>query len=197
MSETILIGTYGLSDKQIEFIKTNIPNKKCEVMDTDCFTDIIATYTIAAVVMWNKLQENDKGILVDYYTQIDAASEALFLIGNKEDIPKTLLKSVSVYPSFEEFTKNAKYVLLGAYNRKKKNENYSAILSKCILILSLMRKKNYITTKEIAEKLECSERTAQRYIETLRAAGEWIEYDVSHKGWTLLAEGKSILWGDI
>ena len=196
MQNAVLIGTYGLSEAQLNIIRDNVPAKKCEVMDTDCFTDIIATYTIAAVVVWDKLQENDKGILVDYYTQIDAASETLFLIGNKEDIPKTLLKSVSVYPSFEEFTKNAKYVLLGAYNRKKKNENYSAILSKCILILSLMRKKNYITTKEIAEKLECSERTVQRYIETLRAAGEWIEYDISHKGWTLMAEGKSILWGD-
>lgn len=196
MQNAVLIGTYGLSESQLNIIRDNVPAKKCEVMDTDCFTDIIATYAIADVVVWDKLQENDKGILVDYYTQIDAASETLFLIGNKEDIPKTLLKSVSVYPSFEEFTKNAKYVLLGAYNRKKKNENYSAILSKCILILSLMRKKNYITTKEIAEKLECSERTVQRYIETLRAAGEWIEYDISHKGWTLMAEGKSILWGD-
>lgn len=196
MQNAVLIGTYGLSEAQLNIIRDNVPAKKCEVMDTDCFTDIIATYAIADVVVWDKLQENDKGILVDYYTQIDAASETLFLIGNKEDIPKTLLKSVSVYPSFEEFTKNAKYVLLGAYNRKKKNENYSAILSKCILILSLMRKKNYITTKEIAEKLECSERTVQRYIETLRAAGEWIEYDISHKGWTLMAEGKSILWGD-
>lgn len=196
MQNAVLIGTYGLSEAQLNIIRDNVPAKKCEVMDTDCFTDIIATYAIADVVVWDKLQENDKGILVDYYSQIDAASETLFLIGNKEDIPKTLLKSVSVYPSFEEFTKNAKYVLLGAYNRKKKNENYSAILSKCILILSLMRKKNYITTKEIAEKLECSERTVQRYIETLRAAGEWIEYDISHKGWTLMAEGKSILWGD-
>ena len=37
--------------------------------------------------------------------------------------------------------------------------------------------------------------SVQRYIETLRVAGEWIEYDISHKGWTL-QEGKSILWGD-
>ena len=194
MSETTLIGTYGLSDKQLKFIKANTPNN-CEVMDTDCFTDIIATYEMVAIVMWDKLQEDDKGILVDYYTQIDPASETLFLIGDK-DIPKALLKCVLVYPSFEEFTRNAKYVLLGAYERKKKNDKYSSILSNCITILSLLRKKKYITTKDLAERLDCSERTVQRYIETLRVAGESIDYDVSHKAWQL-TEGKSILWGDI
>ena len=34
-----------------------------------------------------------------------------------------------------------------------------------------------------------------KYIETLRVAGEWIEYDTTHKGWYLQV-GKSVLWGD-
>ena len=103
---------------------------------------------------------------------------------------------MSVYPTFEEFSDNAKYVLLSAYRRSKKNENFSATLANSIMILSLIRNKPFVTTKELAEKLELSERTVQRYIETLRVAGEWIEYDVSRRGW-MLSEGKSMLWGDI
>ena len=89
-----------------------------------------------------------------------------------------------------------KYVLLGAYKKTKKNENFSSTLANTIIILSQIRNKPFITTKELAEKLELSERTTQRYIETLRVAGEWIEYDTSRKGWKL-CDGKSILWGDI
>ena len=52
-----------------------------------------------------------------------------------------------------------------------------------------------ITTAQLAKKIEISQRSVQRYIETLRVAGEWIEYDRNLKGWKL-ADGKSVLWGD-
>ncbi|RHT71232.1 HTH domain-containing protein [Ruminococcaceae bacterium AM28-23LB] len=52
-----------------------------------------------------------------------------------------------------------------------------------------------MSTRESAEKLEVSERSVQRYIETLRIAGEWIEYDTALKGWKL-SVGKSVLWDD-
>lgn len=38
------------------------------------------------------------------------------------------------------------------------------------------------TTVQIAKNLEISQRSVQRYIETLRVAGEWIEYDRTLKG---------------
>jgi len=194
MRENTFIGTYGLSESQIELIKENIPTKKCEVMNTDCFTDIIATSEMAVIVAWDKLYDEDRGILVEFYSEIAPFSETLILIGDV-DIPTDLKKHVSVYDSFDRFTENIKYVLLSAYRRSKKNENFSSTLANSIMLLSLIRKKPYVTTKELAEKLELSERTVQRYIETLRIAGEWIEYDVSHRGW-MLQEGKSILWGD-
>lgn len=194
MREITLIGAYGLSEDQVGIIRENIPTKKCEVMDTDCFSDIVACVEMADVIMWDKLTEDDKELLIEFYTEIAPFSETMILIG-EPDIPDDLRKEVSIYPTFEEFSANAKYVLLGAYRRSKKSENFSATLANSIMILSMMRKKPYVTTKEIAERLELSERTVQRYIETLRVAGEWIEYDISHKGWTL-QEGKSILWGD-
>lgn len=93
-------------------------------------------------------------------------------IDTEKNIPDELKKEVSIYPTFEEFSANAKYVLLSAYRRTKKNENFSTTLANSIMILNLIRKKPFVTTKELAEKLELSERTVQRYIETLRVAGE-------------------------
>ncbi len=195
MREITLIGAYGLSEDQIAIIKANIPTKKCEVMDTDCFSDIVACSEMAIVVMWDKLTADDLSLLIDFYSEIAPFSETMILIG-EPDIPEALKKEVSIYPTFEEFSANAKYVLLRAYRRSKKNENFSSTLANSIMILSQIRNKPFVTTKELAERLELSERTVQRYIETLRVAGEWIEYDVSRRGW-MLSEGKSMLWGDI
>ena len=189
-----LIGTFGLTDEQIAVIKDNIPTKNCEIMDTECFTDIITRCEMAVIVMWDKLSEIDEATLIEFYTEIAPFSETLVLIGDV-NIPNELKNEVSIYATFDEFAENVKYILLSAYRKTKKNENFSATLANSLLILSEIRKHEYVTTKDLAEKLELSERTIQRYIETLRVAGEWIEYDVAHRGWKLW-EGKSILWGD-
>ena len=194
MNRTTLIGTFGLTEDQNKVINDNAPTKSCEVMNTNCFTDIIATNEMAVIVNWAALSKDDIELLIDFYTEIAPFPETVVLIGNA-DIPDGLKKYVSVYDDFESLAQNIKYVLLGAYRRNKKNENFSITLANTIMVLSEIRKRPYVTTKELAQKLELSERTVQRYIETLRVAGEWIEYDMSHKGWKLSA-GKSVLWGD-
>ena len=169
MREIEFIGAYGLSDDQIATLEKALPTGNCEIMDTDCFTDIIAHSEIANVVIWDKLSDDDKIILVDFYSEIAPFSETMVLIGDVE-IPSELKKHVSVYDSFENFEEKAKYILLSAHKRVKKNEVFSKTLANCLTIIGMLRKKEYITTGEIAEKLEKSKRTIQRYIETLRAA---------------------------
>ena len=195
MKNTMIIGTFGLSDEQIATVESNLPVKNCEMMNTDCFSDIVATSEMAVIVIWEKLSSDERDLLIGFYSEIAPFSETMVLIGNV-DVPDELKKYVSIYKSFDEFSTNMKYVLLGAYRKSKKNENFSSILADTIFILSQIRKKPFITTKELAEKLEKSERTIQRSIETIRVSGEWIEYDMSHKGWKL-TDGKSILWRDI
>ena len=195
MNNKMIVGTFGLSDEQLSTVKTNLPVKNCEIMDTDCFSDIVAISEMAIIVIWEKLSDDDRDLLIDFYSEIAPFSETLILIGNV-DIPENLKNHVSIYDSFDDFSVNMKYVLLGAYRKSKKNENFSSTLANTIVILSEIRKRPYVTTRTLAEKLELSERTIQRYIETLRVAGEWIEYDTTYKGWKL-CEGKSILWGDI
>ena len=195
MNKKMIIGTFGLTDEQIAVVEKNLPVKDCEIMKTDCFSDIVATTEMAIIVIWEKLSADERDLLIGFYSEIAPFSETMILIGNV-DIPNELKNFVSIYESFEKFSANMKYVLLGAYKKSKKNENFSSTLANIIIILSQIRNKPFVTTKELAEKLELSERTIQRYIETLRVAGEWIEYDTSRKGWRL-CDGKSILWGDI
>lgn len=61
-----------------------------------------------------------------------------------------------------------------------------------LYVLKRILAKPYITTKEIAEELELSERSVQRYIETLNIAGEQIFYDTKKHGWYLF-DGESYL----
>lgn len=117
------------------------------------------------------------------------------MVGHAE-IPKQLKGRIKVFSSFEELQSDLKYILLSAYRNSKKNETFSAMLANAIMILSQIRIYPGTTTEQLAKRLEISRRSVQRYIETLRVAGEWIEYDRTLRGWKL-TEGKSVLWGDL
>ena len=189
-----LIMTYGLTDEQVNKIRDSIPIKSCEVVSTECATDIIATNEMAVIISCEKLSTSDSKLLHDFFKEIASFPETIIFLG-KPDFLDDILMFVTTYDSFEELELNLKYVLLSAYRRNKKTVNFSNTLANTILVLSEIRKHPYITTRQLSEKLELSNRTIQRYIETLRVAGEWIEYDYQHKGWKLQA-GKSVLWGD-
>ena len=60
----------------------------------------------------------------------------------------------------------------------------------------MIRQHPGITTQKLADELELSIRSVQRYIAALQAAGEWIEYDRTIKGWKLF-HGFSALFGEV
>ena len=189
-----LIATFGLNEDENAYIEKNLPQKECEIMDTDVVTDIVASSEFAVIVRADAMSQADMDLLYDYYGEVAPLSETVIFIGDVM-IPAKLRNHIAVYKDFDTLKENLKYILLSAYRKQKKSENFSATLANAILILSTIRRQPYITSAELAEKLELSQRSVQRYIETLRVAGEWIEYDTAHKGWHLQV-GKSVLWGD-
>ena len=189
-----LIATFGLNEDENAYIEKNLPQKECEIMDTDVVTDIVAASEFAVIVRADAMSQADIDLLYDYYGEVAPLSETVIFIGDVM-IPAKLRNHIAVYKDFDTLKENLKYILLSAYRKQKKSENFSATLANAILILSTIRRQPYITSAELAEKLELSQRSVQRYIETLRVAGEWIEYDTAHKGWHLQV-GKSVLWGD-
>lgn len=189
-----LIATFGLNEDENAYIEKNLPQKECQIMDTDEVTDIVAASEFAVIVRADAMNQADIDLLYDYYGEVAPLSETVIFIGDVM-IPAKLKNHIAVYKDFDTLKENLKYILLSAYRKQKKSENFSATLANAILILSTIRRQPYITSAELAEKLELSQRSVQRYIETLRVAGEWIEYDTAHKGWHLQV-GKSVLWGD-
>lgn len=189
-----LVATFGLDEEENAFIEKHLPQKECGIMDTDVVTDIIAIDEFAVIVRADAMSQSDMVMLYDFYGEVAPLSETVIFIGDVT-VPANLKNHIAVYKDFDTLKENLKYILLSAYRKQKKSENFSATLANAILILSTIRRQPYITSAELAEKLEISPRSVQRYIETLRVAGEWIEYDTTHKGWYLQV-GKSVLWGD-
>ena len=188
---------YGITDEQLVFVYENLPNTNTSVIDcSDCFTDIIATSYIAVIINPDLLTEES----IAYFNELaeEVGNDLGTLIFTKQhDTLKKLSKKVKYQAFIDDFDfeDKIKYILLESSRTEKRNSTYSDTISQTIRVLSEIRKHPYITTAELAEKIERNSRTVQRYITTLNCAGEFIEYDRKKKGW-FLYENKSVLWGD-
>ena len=146
--------TFGLTDEQNELVKANVPAKDYEVFDTDAPTDLIAIGSIAMIIQASELDEDSVGMLFDYYTQINGCTdETVIWLGTPEP-PKELQKFFKCYPSFTDIEDKLKYLLLNAHSKSKKAAEYSEKLVNGLLILSIIRKKSGVTTKELSEKTD-------------------------------------------
>ena len=188
--------TFGLTDEQNESVKENIPARDYEVFDTDAPTDILAISGIAIIIKASALDEDSVGMLFDYYTEVNGCTDETVIWLGAPKPTKDLQKLMKCYPSFEDIEDKLKYLLLTAHSRSKKAGEYSEKLVYGLRILSIIRNSPGVTTKELAEKTELPIRSVQRYIAALQAAGEWIEYDRTLKGWQLF-HGVSSLFGEV
>ena len=105
-------------------------------------------------------------------------------------------RAVKCFESFDALNGELKYLLLSAHKTAKGLHDFSSRLALAIRILKLIEQHPGITSGELAETVEISRRSVQRYIETLRMAGEWVEYDTSLRGWKL-DENQSLLLDDV
>ncbi len=186
---------YGLSDVEKEVLNKSLPHPNVTVEDvTDEAVTMIEFFNFALVINPDNINEKDLSFYSDFYADCDGLAETVIFTKYKEGL-KEMFPSIKcvVFNDLAEFKDNLKYELLQSLKRNNKSENYSNSLAQAIIILFAIRNKPNITTKELAEKIERSPRTVQRYIETLRSAGEFIGYDCQKKGWYLMVDGKSVL----
>ena len=177
--------TFGLTKMQNESVGKVLPIKECELYVTDVPEDLIAISASAVIINAEKLSKSNVDMMFDYYTEIGkSADETVYWIGVPEP-PKQLQKVIRTYSCFDELSVELKYQLLTAYRKSRKAKDFSRKMADCIKIISLVKARPGIKTQEIAERLEVSTRTVQRYISTLQIAGEGIEYDNTKKGWFL------------
>lgn len=177
--------TFGLTKMQNESVGKVLPIKECELYVTDVPEDLIAISASAVIINAEKLSKSNVDMMFDYYTEIGkSVDETVYWIGVPEP-PKQLQKVIRTYSCFDELSVELKYQLLTAYRKSRKAKDFSRKMADCIKIISLVKARPGIKTQEIAERLEVSTRTVQRYISTLQVAGEGIEYDNTKKGWFL------------
>lgn len=187
--------TFGLTDEQNEFIKQIIPAKNYEIFDTDEPTDLVAIGATALIIQASELDEDSVGMLFDFHEQVGGCTDVSVIWLGEPRPPKKIQKFFLCYSSFEEIEDKLKYLLLTAHRKSKNAKEYSEKFYYGLRIVSMIRKRPGIRTKELAEELELSPRTVQRYITALQVAGEYIDYDPSSKGWKLLAN-KSVFFND-
>lgn len=192
---TYNVFAYGFTPEEEKTIKKMLPTKESYLTLTDCFIDLIAINSYAILISVPAVSFEDWDMLWEYYLEIEVVPETVVLVGDGI-VPKKLEGKIQVYSDFEALRGKLKYILLSAYRKSKKAETFSSTLANAIFILSQIRLSPGVTTAQLAKRLELSNRSIQRYIESLRIAGEWIEYDRRLRGWTL-TEGKSVLLGDL
>ena len=179
------VTTFGLSIEQNELVEAALPAKGYELLVTDAPTDLIAISASAIIINAAALGAESSEMVFDYYEEVaDCTDETVFWIGNPKPTSRLRVK-FKCYESFDELAVNLKYHLLSAHSKSKKAKDFSKQLMEYLLIMKLIRSRPGIRTQELVEELELSTRTVQRYISTLQAAGEWIAYDHTKKGWYL------------
>ena len=183
------IMVYGLTKKQISIISKNIPrNLKTVIIKADCYLDIfVLPIAEFYIVDSKKVKTEDMENFNECYVETFYKNTTYFM--SKE---KRLKKHHKFFKDEKDFEKNISYVILGFISEHKKRAAFSEQIANVLYVLKRILAKPYITTKEIAKELELSERSVQRYIETLNIAGEEIFYDTKKHGWYLF-DGESNL----
>lgn len=190
----IRVITFGLSEEQNRQVEHALPTREYRLLVTDVFTDLIAVSASALIVNAAALDAEGVELLSEYYTEVGCGDETVFWIGFPRP-SKELQRKFNCVDAFEEVVVHLKTNLLNAHYKSQKARDFSRKMADCLQILSLIRAHPGIRTRELVEKLELPTRTVQRYIATLQAAGEWIEYDTAKRGWKLQS-GISVLFGD-
>lgn len=192
------ICTYGLTEYEYEALMKSLPHQKVTVEDiTGDAMCMIEFFNFAIIINPDNISDKEMELFRDFYVNCEGLAETVIFTKYKKGI-KDIFPSIKcvVFNDFSEYKNELKYELLQCIKRNSRSESYSSSLSQAITILFAIRNRPYITTKELAEKIERSPRTIQRYVETLRAAGEFIGYDRKKKGWYLMIDGKSVLMNE-
>lgn len=185
----------GLSDAELRVVRSCLPSEDYQIYRTDIPQDIVAIDRETLLIRPETISQEMLDLFLEYYTEInDCGKDTVVWIGAKQP-PSHLRKRFAIYPDFEVLAEQLPRILRTSHQRQKKTRAFSKNLADCLMILSLIRSNPGIKTKTLSEKLELPIRTVQRYITTLQATGEWIEYDMKNRGWHLQS-GISILFGD-
>ena len=188
--------TYGLSEEENTKVRKVLPSKEYGLIDEECITSLLAKNYTAVILNTNAMVQDEIDEVCDYYLNIGCSTDETLVWLGRAPVPAKMKTYVKAYPDFSSIEENLKFLLLTAHRKTKKVEGHSRMLADSLLILSMVRKFPGISTQQLVERTGISERSVQRYIKSIQATGEWLEYNRSKRGWEL-QYGKSLLFGDV
>ena len=187
------IVTYGLTEEKNALVAKNLPTKEYTLWEGDVYTDLIAVDYAAMIVYRPALTKEEIADIADFYVEIGGPADETVLWLGEGALPAELKRKFKCYSDFEAIADKLKYLLLDAHKRHLKAVEFSNRVAMILRVLREIRTNPGISTRGLADKLELSTRTVQRHIETLRMAGEVIDYDRTKRGWQLLANKSELL----
>ena len=188
--------TYGLSEEENTKVRKVLPSKEYGLIDEECITSLLAKNYTAVILNTDAMVQDEIDEVCDYYLNIGCCTDEMVVWLGSVPVPAKMKTYVKAYPDFSSIEENLKFLLLTAHRKTKKVEGHSRMLADSLLILSMVRKFPGISTQQLVERTGISERSVQRYIKSIQATGEWLEYNRSKRGWEL-QYGKSLLFGDV
>ena len=188
--------TYGLSEEENAKVRKALPSKEYGLIDDECITSALAKTYTAVILNADAMVQDEIDEVCGYYLDIGCCTDETMIWLGSVPVPAKMKSYVKAYPDFGSIEENLKFLLLTAHRKMKKVEGHSRMLADSLLILAMVRKFPGISTQQLVERTGISERSVQRYIKSIQATGEWLEYNRSKRGWEL-RYGKSLLFGDV
>lgn len=168
---------YGLKAEEMEKVMKALSS--CEFIYATDWQDIIAIPADLIIANLKDTTEECKKAISQYYKEIEPAEVRLILVEYVLELDK--IKSVEY---IEDFLKNDEIIRVTALkclHETKRDVDFSERISRILMVMRDICKYPGISTKELSDRFEVSERSIKRYIETLRMSGAEIEY--KNRGW--------------
>ena len=181
--EIEIVSAYGFSQAETEAIRACLPADGVQLQIAEDGTDVLVNEKIAVLVRMDTVPEDQWQMINAFYEDGASFSEAVIFVGDVHG--KKIYNRITVYAGVEELLRNFKYILLAAQKRRKNAESFSRSVSYALRILKEITENPGISSRELSERLEISQRSVTRYIETLNMSGESIIYSRKENGWRL------------
>lgn len=181
--EIEIVSAYGFSQAETEAIRACLPADAVQLQIAEDGTDVLVNEKIAVLVRMDTVPEDQWQMINAFYEDVASFSEAVIFVGDVHG--KKIYNRITVYAGVEELLRNFKYILLAAQKRRKNAESFSRSVSYALRILKEITENPGISSRELSERLEISQRSVTRYIETLNMSGESIVYSRKENGWRL------------
>lgn len=168
---------YGLKADEMEQVMKVLSG--CEFKYATDWQDIIAIPADLIIANLKDASDECKKTVAQYYKEIEPAEVRLILVEYISELEK--IKSVEYIKEFLENEKIIRVTALKCLHESKRDVDFSERISRILMVMRDICKYPGISTKELSDRFEVSERSIKRYIDTLRMSGAEIEY--KNRGW--------------